>query len=151
MLHSRTDKTNWALDAGTDTGIEALKGRVGAGLASAASLLGAVASGFLNRIRMMQQQAAKPKRLELVETLALGGKRQLFVITCDNQRYLVGAGAESVGTIVPIETRSAPVEKTAKRPHLVRERGRDTCRIVSAEPVRRRSFEAISETGDLWQ
>ncbi len=41
-------------------------------------------------------------RMELVEVLALGGKRQLLLVVCDGQRYLVGIGGDGVQTIVPM-------------------------------------------------
>ena len=41
-------------------------------------------------------------RMELVEALALGGKRQLLLVVCDGQRYLVGTGGDGVQTIVPM-------------------------------------------------
>ncbi len=43
-----------------------------------------------------------PAQMELVETLPLGTKRQLMLVVCDGQRYLVGVGAESVDAIVPL-------------------------------------------------
>jgi len=39
------------------------------------------------------------RRMELVEVLALGGKRQLMLVVCDGRRYLVGAGGDSVQSI----------------------------------------------------
>jgi hypothetical protein len=50
--------------------------------------------------RLGQEQAAP--RMELVEVLALGGKRQLMLVVCDGHRYLVGAGGDGVETIVPM-------------------------------------------------
>jgi len=41
-------------------------------------------------------------RMELVEVLALGGKRQLLLVVCDGQRYLVGTSADGVQSIVPM-------------------------------------------------
>ena len=47
--------------------------------------------------------ARRPERtLELVETLSLGGKRSVAVVACDGQKFLVGMGAETVETIVPV-------------------------------------------------
>ena len=43
-----------------------------------------------------------PPQMELIETLQLGTKRQLMLVVCDGQRYLVGVGAESVDAIVPL-------------------------------------------------
>jgi hypothetical protein len=39
------------------------------------------------------------RRLELIETLPLGGKRQLMLVLCDGQRVLVGAGGDGVHSI----------------------------------------------------
>jgi flagellar biogenesis protein FliO len=40
------------------------------------------------------------RRLELVETLNLGGKRQLMMVACDGRNYLIGMGGDSVQSIV---------------------------------------------------
>ena len=42
------------------------------------------------------------RRMELVEVLQLGGKRQLMLVVCDGRRYLVGAGGDSVQSIAVI-------------------------------------------------
>jgi hypothetical protein len=42
------------------------------------------------------------RRMELIETLPLGGKRQLILIACDGRHFLVGAGADAVSSITPI-------------------------------------------------
>jgi flagellar biogenesis protein FliO len=44
-------------------------------------------------------KARAKRRMELVEMLQLGGKRQLMLVVCDGQRYLVGAGGDSVQSI----------------------------------------------------
>jgi flagellar biogenesis protein FliO len=46
------------------------------------------------------QRETQRKQLRLVETLALGGKRQLMLVTCAGESFLVGGGMESVETIV---------------------------------------------------
>ena len=43
------------------------------------------------------------KQLRLVETLSLGGKRQLLLVTCAGESFLVGGGMESVETIVRLK------------------------------------------------
>jgi flagellar biogenesis protein FliO len=43
------------------------------------------------------------KLLRLVETLPLGGKRQLMLVTCAGESFLVGGGMESVETIVRLK------------------------------------------------
>jgi hypothetical protein len=42
------------------------------------------------------------KQLRLLETLALGGKRQLMLVSCGDGRFLVGGGVETVEAIVQI-------------------------------------------------
>jgi flagellar biogenesis protein FliO len=47
-------------------------------------------------------KARTERRMELVEVLPLGGKRQLMMVVCDGHRYLVGAGSDSVQSIAEI-------------------------------------------------
>jgi hypothetical protein len=42
------------------------------------------------------------RQMHLVETLALGGKRQLMLVCCDGEKFLVGGGSDSVETIVRV-------------------------------------------------
>jgi flagellar biogenesis protein FliO len=50
------------------------------------------------------QREMRRKRLRLVETLSLGGKRQLMLVTCAGESFLVGGGTESVETIVRLKS-----------------------------------------------
>ena len=43
------------------------------------------------------------RQLRLVETLPLGGKRQLMLVTCAGESFLVGGSLESVETIVRVK------------------------------------------------
>ena len=47
------------------------------------------------------------KQLRLVETLPLGGKRQLMLVTCAGESFLVGGGMESVETIVRLKAEAS--------------------------------------------
>jgi hypothetical protein len=47
------------------------------------------------------------RQLRLVETLPLGGKRQLMLVTCAGESFLVGGGLESVETIVRLKAASS--------------------------------------------
>jgi flagellar biogenesis protein FliO len=38
--------------------------------------------------------------MQILETLPLGAKKQLLLVGCDGERFLVGTGAEGVQTIV---------------------------------------------------
>ena len=42
------------------------------------------------------------KRMRVLETLALGPKKQLVLVSCDGERFLVGTGPESVQTILRV-------------------------------------------------
>ena len=50
------------------------------------------------------QHQAQRRQLQLVETLPLGGKRQLMLVTCGEESFLVGGGVESVETIVRLRS-----------------------------------------------
>ena len=50
------------------------------------------------------RQASQQKKLHLVETLPLGGRRQLMLVTCAGESFLVGGSFESVETIVRVKT-----------------------------------------------
>lgn len=61
-------------------------------------------AGWLIQVyrRHIGSGARVPAQMELVETLSLGTKRQLMLVLCDGERYLVGGGPESVDSIVPL-------------------------------------------------
>jgi len=42
------------------------------------------------------------RELQVLETISLGGRRQVTLLTCGNQRFLVGCGADQVHTIVHV-------------------------------------------------
>jgi len=46
-------------------------------------------------------------RMKLIETLPLGGRRQLMLVVCDGQRVLVGAGGDGVHSIAEMRDRGA--------------------------------------------
>jgi flagellar biogenesis protein FliO len=54
------------------------------------------------------QSGVQQKQMQLVETLSLGGKRQLMLVSCGGERFLVGGGLESVETIVRVKTEGSP-------------------------------------------
>jgi flagellar biogenesis protein FliO len=47
---------------------------------------------------------AQPKQLKLIEALALGGKKQLLLVSCGRERFLVGGGLDTVETIVRVRS-----------------------------------------------
>lgn len=53
------------------------------------------------------------RRMELLDTLQLGGKRQLMLVLCDGQRYLVGAGNDSVHSIAEMASQQTSSPETS--------------------------------------
>lgn len=46
------------------------------------------------------------KQLRLVEVLPLGGKKQVMLVTCAGESFLVGGGVDSIETIVRLNTKT---------------------------------------------
>ena len=64
---------------------------------------GGLAGWILARLHnAYMKQSFTQKEMSVVETLALGGRRQLMLIECGGDRFLVGCGVDSIETIVPI-------------------------------------------------
>ena len=57
--------------------------------------------GFVRRRRSARQ--GQQKLMRVVETLPLGGKRQLMLVRCGEEHFLLGGGLESVETIVRVK------------------------------------------------
>jgi hypothetical protein len=63
-----------------------------------------LAGWVLGRLRVWRgQPEMRRKQLRIVETLSLGGKRQLILVTCAGESFLVGGGMESVDAIVRLK------------------------------------------------
>lgn len=79
----------------TNSWMASLQGILEAPKTSLASCLRRV-----GRIIFIRSEAAhRERRMELVERLELGGRRQLVLVICDGNRYLVGAGPDTVYAI----------------------------------------------------
>jgi len=75
---------------------------------TAASEVQGLAGWVLSLARSWRMpRVSQKKQLQLVETLPLGGKRQLMLVTCAGESFLVGGGFESVETIVRLRAKSA--------------------------------------------
>lgn len=68
------------------------------------------AIGLMKNRRYLREAPQRQMRLE--ETLSLGGKRQLLLISCAGERFLVGGSLDRVEVIVPL--RAAQSCETAK-------------------------------------
>ena len=53
------------------------------------------------------ERTTQRKRMRLVETLALGGRRQLMLVSCGGEHFLVGGGVDSVESIVRVKADDA--------------------------------------------
>ena len=62
---------------------------------------GGLAGWVLGVIRGRAAKTAN-RHMQIVETLSLGGRRQLMLVTCDDEKFLVGSGADRVETIVRV-------------------------------------------------
>ena len=49
----------------------------------------------------------RKKQMRVVETLALGAKNKLVLVSCGGERFLVGTGSETIGTIVRVRGEAA--------------------------------------------
>jgi flagellar biogenesis protein FliO len=54
------------------------------------------------------------QQMQLLETLPLGGKRQVMLIVCDGERYLVGCGPDAVTALVKVMPPLAETRPTIK-------------------------------------
>ena len=67
---------------------------------------GGVAGWLFEAARLLWNRSARvraaERELQVVETLALGGRKQLLLVLCGGQRFLVGTGPDAVQTIVQI-------------------------------------------------
>jgi flagellar biogenesis protein FliO len=73
----------------------------------AAPELQGLAGWVLGLLRGLGQREVQVKQMQLIETLALGGKKQLMLVSCGGERFLVGGGLESVETIVRVNAEAS--------------------------------------------
>lgn len=85
--------------------------------APAGGLAGWVVGALQGRVRIKWRTTAahRMRQMQLLETLSLGGKRQVMLIACDGEHYLVGCGTDTVTAlvkVVPSFTENRPSIKT---------------------------------------
>jgi flagellar biogenesis protein FliO len=70
-----------------------------------------LAAWVLARFRALRGvHSSEHKQMRVLETLSLGAKRQLMLVECGSERYLVGCGLESIQTIVRASEQTATCE-----------------------------------------
>jgi flagellar biogenesis protein FliO len=53
------------------------------------------------------ERRRQEKQLHLIDTLSLGGKRQLMLVSCEGESFLIGCGLDTVDTIAALKTNRA--------------------------------------------
>lgn len=84
--------------------MNSLQGTVGVGRTKTLSSPTGLAGWLLNRLSgaAAKRQAAE-KQMHLLETLPLGGKRNLMLVSCAGELFLVGGSFEGVESIVRVQ------------------------------------------------
>ncbi len=69
-------------------------------------------AGWLTEMwrRRMTLRERVGRTLQVVETLPVGARRQLMLIRCGEEYFLVGGGLDSIQTMVKVEGASVPQE-----------------------------------------
>ena len=73
-----------------------------------------LADWLLQALRKVLRAARNPRRgrrtqMHLLESLSLGGRKQLMLVSCGGERFLIGTGADSIETIVPLRAQMIPL------------------------------------------
>lgn len=76
---------------------------------------GGLAGWLLRRLRRADgNRHAAMKQMRLVETLSLGSKRSLMLVSCAGELFLVGGNVESIGSIVRVNGESSRIAAVKK-------------------------------------
>ncbi len=67
-------------------------------------------AGWVLGLMARREGLKEARHLRVLETQALGGRRELMLVVCDGERFLVGGGSDRVDTIVRIGEAAKPVE-----------------------------------------
>jgi flagellar biogenesis protein FliO len=60
-------------------------------------------TGWLLEVFSAGSLRRENRSLELIETLPLGPKRQLMLVRCEQDKFLVGCGADGISSIVRVD------------------------------------------------
>ena len=69
-----------------------------------------LAGWVVTRVAAWREKSGRARELELMETLALGGRRQLMLVRFAGGRFLVGCGADGVQSIVRADVNERSTE-----------------------------------------
>lgn len=84
--------------------MHSLQDAVSVGGTKASSWPGGLAGWLLSRLRGTgTKREASRKQMHLLETLPLGGKRNLMLVSCAGEMFLVGGSFEGIESIVRVQ------------------------------------------------
>ena len=63
---------------------------------------GGLAGWMLSAVSNLRTRKPSERQMVLMERLTLGPKKELLLVRCGEELFLVGTGADSVQTIVPV-------------------------------------------------
>lgn len=63
-------------------------------------------AGWVLGLIARRRETRDGRQLRVLETLSLGGHRQILLISCNGEQFLVGGGADRVDAIVPVAGRT---------------------------------------------
>ena len=86
-----------------------------AGAFQAQARTGGLAGWVMDRLLFAKGARDRVSRLEMVETLSLGGRRQLILVKCDGESFLVGVGADSVQSIIGVRGNNIEIRESLER------------------------------------
>ena len=71
------------------------------GVGMARAQVGGLAGWIVGLLRRRETERLG-RQMHVIETLSLGGRRQLTLVSCAGERYLVGVGEDRIETIVKV-------------------------------------------------
>jgi hypothetical protein len=64
---------------------------------------GGVVSWLQEMVGQMRNGSARRRRMRLIESLPIGGKRNLLLVDCGGRHFLIGTGSSGVQSIAPVD------------------------------------------------
>lgn len=74
-----------------------------------------LAGWILGRLLRSKGTRAHVSQLELIETLSLGGRRQLMLVRVEGESFLVGANADGIQTVIGVRGNNTESSESLER------------------------------------
>lgn len=75
-----------------------------------------LAGWILSRLLRSKRTRGHVSQLELIETLSLGGRRQLMLVSVKGESFLVGADADGIQTVIGVRGNNTESRESLERP-----------------------------------